>query len=107
MSNEMQPKPTLHGATSISTWSHIWYTSSAGAPLFRSVTNLPFLSLGELRKNGTWAEATLLPLRDACGTERKERGAQENRDAECEAHKGQGSTSSSEHLMTLKSQQCN
>lgn len=28
------------------------------------ITNLPFLSLGEFRKNGIWD--TFLPLRDAC-----------------------------------------
>lgn len=61
----------LHGATSVEA-------------LLRSITNLPFLSLGELRKNGIWAEATLLPLRDAGKTGRKERGIQENQDAECE-----------------------
>lgn len=33
------------------------------ATVTRRNTNLPFLSLGELRKKGTRAEATLLPLR--------------------------------------------
>lgn len=41
-------------------------------------TNLPFLSLGELRKKGTRAEASLLPLRRRGQAEReggRERGA--------------------------------
>lgn len=76
-SNEMQAKPKLDGA--VSTWSYIRWST-----IFRSITNLPFLSLGELRKNGTCAEATLLPLRVAGKIGRKERGLQENQDAECE-----------------------
>lgn len=46
---------------------------------FGGITNLPFLSLGELRKNGTWEEATLLPLREACKIEEKERDKRESR----------------------------
>ena len=51
-----------------------------GSTSFKSITDLPFLSLGELRKNGICAEAILLPLMDPCKIEEKgERDKRESR----------------------------
>lgn len=72
--NEMQAKVT---------WSYVYmelvHYIICWSITFRSVTNLPFLSLGELRKNGTLD--TLLPLRGACKVEReiRERDTRESR----------------------------
>lgn len=84
----------LHQAAAYLYRAHI-YNSLA---LFCTVTNLPFLSLGELKKNGTWAEASLLPLRDACRVEEE----RDKRESYCIPQTSQGNEAWSINIATVK-----
>lgn len=66
------PRPMGYPTAEMSAGTHVLL-----ATVTRRNTNLPFFSLGELRKNGTRAEAALLPLRRC--RQAAEKGGRERR----------------------------